>query len=264
MKKKPPPKPTPAKRKLAREIERVMIPPTRESLLDSLRQIVPGAFADGDFNLQQFADIIGIGETGGERYRFDWAGKREAVELLQSPTASALIPRRQESAEFDSTRNIYIEGDNLEAMKLLCTAYAGRVKMIYIDPPYNTGKDFIYADNFRDSLGAYLEFSGQLDSDGKAKSAKAKEEEKKINGHIHSRWLSMMYPRLFVARELLRDDGVIFISIDDNEVHHLRLLMNMVFGEENFIGNIVAQTNPRGRSLDKFLAKTYEYLVVFA
>ena len=239
MKKKPPPKPTPAKRKLAREIERVMIPPTRESLLDSLRQITPGAFADGNFNLQQFADIIGIGETGGERYRFDWAGKREAVELLQSPSPFALIPRRQESAEFDSTRNIYIEGDNLEAMKLLCTAYAGRVKMIYIDPPYNTGKDFIYADNFRDSLGAYLEFSGQLDSDGKAKSAKAKEEEKKINGHMHSRWLSMMYPRLFVARELLRDDGVIFISIDDNEVHHLRLLMNMVFGEENFIGDII-------------------------
>ena len=263
MKKKPPPKPTPAKRKLAREIERVMIPPTRESLLDSLRQIVPGAFADGDFNLQQFADIIGIGETGGERYRFDWAGKREAVELLQSPTASALIPRRQESAEFDSTRNIYIEGDNLEAMKLLCTAYAGRVKMIYIDPPYNTANDFIYADNFRDPLGAYLEFSGQLDSDGKAKSAKAKEEEKKINGRVHSRWLSMMYPRLFVARELLRDDGVIFISIDDNEVHHLRLLMNMVFGEENFISQLIHQ-RAKGGGQAKHVVKGHDYILLYA
>ena len=166
--------------------------------------------------------------------------------MLQVPSIGALLPDRAESMEFDTTHNIYIEGENLEAMKLLYRTYAGRVKMIYIDPPYNTGNDFIYADNFRDPLRAYLEFSKQLDSDGNAKSAKAKDEEKKVNGHRHSRWLSMMYPRLFMARSLLRDDGVIFVSIDDNEVHHLRLLMDMVFGE----GNFIAQNSWQG--MDRF------------
>ena len=263
MKKKPPPKLTPAKRKLAREIERVMIPPTRESLLDSLRQIVPGTFADGKLDLRRLAEMTGVDGGGCERYLFDWAGRREAAKVLQAQPMGALISHRNESENFDSTRNLYIEGENLGAMKLLHPAYAGRVKMIYIDPPYNTGSDFIYNDDFSCPLRDYWELCKELNSKGEVNSAKAKDEEKKVNGHNHSLWLSMMYPRLFVARELLRDDGVIFISIDDNEVHHLRLLMNMVFGEENFVSQLIHQ-RAKGGGQAKHVVKGHDYILLYA
>ncbi len=136
---------------------------------------------------------------------------------------------REESVNFDTTENLIIEGDNLEVLKLLQKSYFGKVKMIYIDPPYNTGHEFIYPDNYREGLQEYLKFSGQIDAEGYKLSANAETE-----GRYHSKWLSMMYPRLFLARNLLRDDGIIFVSIDDNEVHNLRELMNEVFGEENF------------------------------
>ena len=266
MKKKPPPKPTPAKRKLAREIERVMIPPTRESLLDSLRQITPGAFADGKLDLRRLAEMTGVDGGGSERYLFDWAGRREAAKVLQAQPMGALISHRNESENFDSTRNLYIEGENLGAMKLLHPAYAGRVKMIYIDPPYNTGSDFIYNDDFNCPLRDYWKLCKELNSKGEVNSAKAKDEEKKVNGHRHSLWLSMMYPRLFVARELLRDDGVIFISIDDNEVHHLRLLMNMVFGEENYFATLsfISRTKPTnmGEAMYNIQSNT-EYVLAY-
>ena len=265
MKKKPPPKPTPAKRKLAREIERVMIPPTRESLLDSLRQITPGAFADGKLDLRRLAEMTGVDDGGSERYRFDWAGRPKAEKVLQAPPMGALIPHRNESENFDSTRNLYIEGENLGAMKLLHPAYAGRVKMIYIDPPYNTGSDFIYKDDYSCPLRVYWELCKELNSKGEVNSAKAKDEEKKVNGHSHSHWLSMMYPRLMQARTLLRDDGVIFVSIDDNEVHHLRLLMNRVFGE-NCVDCFVWQKSGDGRygkmkNVQTF-RKDHEYILV--
>jgi adenine-specific DNA-methyltransferase len=194
-----------------------------------------------------------------ERYSFTWAGKREAIQMLQTPSKATLKPERSESVDFDNTQNLFIEGDNLEVLKLLRKSYSGQVKMIYIDPPYNTGNDFIYPDNYTDPLDNYLELTGQKDSEGNLQTSNPE-----TSGRYHSAWLSMMYPRLFLARQLLRDDGVIFVSIDDHEVHNLRLLMNEVFGEENFLGNIANINNPKGRSDDKFIATAHEYLLVYA
>src|SRR5207247_1614322 len=146
-----------------------------------------------------------------------------------------------------------------EVLKLLQKSYLGKVKMIYIDPPYNTGNDFIYPDNYTESLQTYLEYTGQVDAAGKRFSTNTE-----TDGRFHSKWLNMMYPRLYLARNLLSEDGVIFISIDDNEATNLRRLCDEIFGEENFIAQIVVQTNPRGRTLDRFLAKTFEYVLVFA
>ncbi|MFN7851744.1 MAG: site-specific DNA-methyltransferase [Dolichospermum sp.] len=172
---------------------------------------------------------------------------------------ATLKPERSESVDFDNTQNLFIEGDNLEVLKLIRKSYSGQVKMIYIDPPYNTGNDFIYPDNYTDPLDNYLELTGQKDSEGNLQTSNPE-----TSGRYHSAWLSMMYPRLFLARQLLRDDGVIFVSIDDHEVHNLRLLMNEVFGEENFLGNIANINNPKGRSDDKFIATAHEYLLVYA
>ena len=145
---------------------------------------------------------------------------------------------REESVAFDTSENLIIEGDNLEVLKLLQKSYQNKIKMIYIDPPYNTGNEFIYPDNFSEGLNDYLIFSGQKDGSGLASSAN-----RDTDGRYHSKWLSMMYPRLFLGKNLLRSDGVIFVSIDDNEVHNLRMVMNDIFGEENFIANIVWQKN---------------------
>ena len=177
-----------------------------------------------------------------ERYGINWAGKADCFKAIQSPSFGTLLPRREESVDFDSTGNVIIEGDNLEVLKLLQKAYLGKIKMIYIDPPYNTGNDFIYPDNFAESLQTYLEYTGQVDSGGRRFSTNTE-----ADGRFHSKWLTMMLPRLYLARNLLRDDGVIFITIDDTEVANLRLLANEVFGEENFVANVVWQ---KGRKND--------------
>ncbi|MBF0203727.1 MAG: site-specific DNA-methyltransferase [Desulfamplus sp.] len=174
-----------------------------------------------------FTDLF---ESRRERYGMDWSGKKEALRLIQTPSSATLKPCREESVNFDTTENLFIEGDNLEVLKLLQKSYYGKVKMIYIDPPYNTGKEFIYPDNYSESLETYLEYAGLIDGEGKKFSTNTANE-----GRFHTKWLNMMYPRLYLARNLLRDDGVIFISIDDNEVSNLRKMCDDIFGEENSI-----------------------------
>lgn len=198
-------------------------------------------------------------DAGKERYGLTWPGKADTFRTIQAPSLGTLLPAPEESVNFDTTEHLIIEGDNLEVLKLLQKSYLGQVKMIYIDPPYNTGNDFIYPDDYSESLQTYLEYTGQVDSEGRKFGTNTDAE-----GRFHSRWLNMMYPRLYLARNLLREDGVMFISIDDNEVENLKRLLTEIFGEEHFVAQIVVQTNPRGRTLDRFLAKTFEYVLVVA
>jgi len=165
-----------------------------------------------------------------ERFGLNWPGKRNCFKAIQTPTTATLLPDREASVDFDTTENLYIEGDNLEVLKLLQKSYLGKVKMIYIDPPYNTGNDFVYPDDYTESLKTYLEYTGQVDAKGRKFTNNTE-----TTGRFHSKWLNMMYPRLFLARNLLREDGVIFISIDDGEVAHLRKVCDEIFGEENFL-----------------------------
>ncbi len=210
------------------------MPLTSEDVLaermERLRELLPEAFAEGKVDFDRLRQALGEEVAAGrERYGLSWAGKSEAVRNIQTPSVATLVPDREESVEFDATENLFIEGDNLEVLKLLQKSYHGRVKMIYIDPPYNTGNEFIYPDNFREGIDDYLRYSGQVNSDGIKLSTNTE-----TGGRYHSKWLNMMYPRLFLARNLLREDGVIFVSIDDHEVHNLRMMMNEIFGEENF------------------------------
>lgn len=196
-------------------------------------------------------------DTGKERYGMNWPGKAECFKTIQQPSVATLVPAREESVNFEATENLIIEGDNLEVLKLLQKAYMGKVKMIYIDPPYNTGNDFIYPDNYTESLDTYLRYTGQVDAEGRKFSTNTE-----ADGRFHSKWLNMMYPRLFLARNLLREDGVIFISIDDHEVDNLRKLCNEVFGEENFVAQLVWE---KGRKNDaKLFSVGHEYMLVFA
>ena len=206
-----------------------------ETLLDGLQELVPEAFTEGKIDWEKLKLTLGeeVDERL-ERYNFTWAGKRDAIRLLQVPSRATLVPVKDESVNWDTTKNIFIEGENLEVLKLLLKPYFGRVKMIYIDPPYNTGKDFIYKDDYKDPLGKYLEMTGQKDSEGNLQTSNPE-----TSGRYHSDWLSMMYPRIFLARQLLTDDGVIFISIDDKEVKNLRAICDEIFGEENFLGTLV-------------------------
>lgn len=211
-----------------------------------------------DFDLLKQELSAQIVEGPQERYQLNWPGKREALLTANAPIAKTLRPCREESVNFDTTQNLFIEGDNLDALKLLQETYLGKVKMIYIDPPYNTGNDFIYEDDFAEDLDCYFEKSMQIDEDGNKLIANTES-----NGRFHSDWLSMMYPRLRLARNLLRDDGVLFVSIDDNEVHSLMRICSEIFGEENFVAQLAVQLNPRGRNLDKFVAKTHESILIF-
>lgn len=202
-----------------------------------------------------------LGETidiGRERYGMNWPGKAECFKTIQAPSMGTLLPASEESVDFETTENLFIEGDNLEILKLLQKAYLGKIKMIYIDPPYNTGKDFIYPDNYTESLQTYLEFTGQVDAEGKKFGTNTED-----NGRFHSRWLNMIYPRLYLARNLLQDDGVIFISIDENEFDNLKKVCDEIFGEENFIACVTNVNNPKGRSDDKYVATAHEYLMIY-
>jgi adenine-specific DNA-methyltransferase len=227
-------------------------------LLRRLRHAAPEAFAEGRVDLDKLKVLLGEGvETRQERYEFTWAGKRDAIAMLQAPTRATLIPDPAASVDFDNAQHVFIEGENLEVLKVLYRSYFGRVKLIYIDPPYNTGNDFIYPDNFADPLDHYLRLTGQMSRDGDYLTSQPER-----GGRFHSAWLAMMYPRLSIARQLLRDDGFIFISCDDNEFHNLRHLMDFLFGEENFVTTIVVQSNKRGQTY-KDVAKTHEFLVVY-
>lgn len=227
---------------------------------EQLKQLFPEAWNESGLDWDMLRALLGdLSDERSERYLFSWAGKQDALRLLQTPSRATLRPAPDESIGWDETQNLFIEADNLEALKLLYKSLFNRVKMIYIDPPYNTGNDFIYPDNFKDPLKNYQVQTGQRDANGDLQTSNPD-----LSGHVHSRWLSMMYPRLFLARQLLSDDGVIFVSIDDNEVHHLRLLMNQVFGEENFVADITVVNNLKGRNDRKHIATAHEHLLMFA
>ncbi len=219
----------------------------------------PRLAVDFDQLRQELSDSIVEGAQ--ERYRLDWPGKRAALLAANAPIAKTLRPCREESLDFDSTQNLFIEGDNLDALKLLQETYLGKVKMIYIDPPYNTGKDFIYKDNFTADKQDYLADSGQIDEEGGRLITNLES-----NGRFHSDWLSMMYPRLKLARNLLRDDGVIFISIDDNEVASLRKVCDEVFGAENELACFTVKVRYEGKTLveDMIFQKVVENVLVYA
>jgi len=228
---------------------------------EALKKIYPEVFEDNKINFEKLKVLLTgeIIEKEDDRFYFNWAGKSNLYKLIQAPAYGTLKPDIESSVDFDNTENIVIVGENLETLKLLLKPYFGKVKMIYIDPPYNTGKDFIYRDNFKEPLKDYLEKTGQIDSEGKKLTTNTE-----ASGRYHSDWLNFIYPRLFYAKSLLRDDGVIFISIDDNEVHHLRMIMDEIFGEENFVAQIVSILNPRGRQSMENIAVTHEYLTVYA
>lgn len=194
-----------------------------------------------------------------ERYEFNWLGKKNSALNALKHIDKTLRPAIDESVDFDNTKNLFIEGDNLEALKLLQETYLGKVKMIYIDPPYNTGKDFIYRDNFTQNTADYLLESNQKDEEGNRFIANTES-----NGRFHSDWLSFIYPRLKLARNLLADDGVIFISIDDNEQANLKKLCDEVFGERNFIDSFVIKSNPRGNQAKTHTASEHEYVLSYA
>src|SRR5665648_553933 len=196
-------------------------------------------------------------DVGKERYGMSWPGKADCFRTIQAPSLGTLRPSPDESVAFDASENLIIEGDNLEVLKLLQKSYLGKVKMIYIDPPYNTGNDFIYPDNYSESLRTYLEYTGQVDTEGRKFGTNTD-----ADGRFHSKWLNMMYPRLYLARNLLREDGVIFISIDDGEVSNLRTLMNEVFGEENFVENIIWKKRYGGGAKEKHLVSVHEYILI--
>ena len=194
-----------------------------------------------------------------ERYQFTWPDKKKAILAANAPVSATLRPCREESVDFDSTENLYIEGDNLEVLKLLQETYLGRVKMIYIDPPYNTGNDFVYNDDFAEDADSYLDRSGQFDEDGNRLVQNTES-----NGRFHTDWLNMIYPRLKLAKDLLTEDGFIFISIDDNEVDNLRKICDEIFGESSFVACYLKQSKVGGGSDSKFIVKEHEYCLVYA
>jgi adenine-specific DNA-methyltransferase len=201
---------------------------------------------------------------GDEKYGLNWHGKRKARQIALTPSTGTLRPCPEESVDWETTQNLMIEGDNLEVLKLLQKSYAGKVKLIYIDPPYNTGKDFVYPDNFQDNIENYQQLMGWRDIGGERTSSLASRKNTEASGRFHTDWLNMMYPRLKLARSLLSQDGVVFISIDDRELNHLRSLANEIFGEENFIANISVVNNMKGRNDKKHIAACHEYVVVYA
>jgi len=223
---------------------------------DKLRAVFPQCFVEGKLDERKLFELLGtfdtLDENDREKYEFRWKGKQEALQLAGKRSAGTLRPCPGESVEWDTTRNLYIEGDNLEVLKLLQTSYYRKVKMIYIDPPYNTGNDFVYADDFADPLARYREITQQT--------TKSNPESM---GRFHTNWLNMMLPRLRLAANLLRDDGVIFISIDDHEVHNLRKLCDGVFGEENFIAELVWERAYSPKNDAKYISNSHDYVLMY-
>jgi adenine-specific DNA-methyltransferase len=231
----------------------------KEAQLQKLKALFPEAFTEGlkvDWDKLRLTLGDETVDTGKERYGMNWPGKADCFKTIQQPSIATLVPAREESIDFDTTQNLFIEGDNLEVLKLLQKSYLGKIKMIYIDPPYNTGNDFIYPDNYNENLDTYLEYTGQIDGEGKKFATNAE-----TDGRFHSKWMNMMYPRLFLAKNLLKEDGVIFISIDDNEVTNLVALCNEIFGEENLISQIIWHNSSRP---DDYIATEHEYILAFA
>ncbi|OJH54192.1 adenine methyltransferase [Agrobacterium pusense] len=226
--------------------------------LSALQALFPDAFREGKIDFDVLKQLLGGAvDDREEKYGLNWHGKRQARQIALTPSVGTLLPRPNESVDWNASQNLMIEGDNLEALKLLQKSYAGKVKLIYIDPPYNTGKDFVYPDNFRDSIKNYLELTGQVDSDGRKATSNTE-----TSGRFHTDWLNMMLPRLKVAKTLLRRDGVILISIDNQEISNLRLLCDEIFGAENFVSCMVWE---KGRKNDaKLVSNGHEYVLLYA
>lgn len=211
---------------------------------------------DFDMLKQELSDHVVDGLQ--ERYQFTWPDKRKAILAANAPINKTLRPCREESVDFDNTENLYIEGDNLEVLKLLQETYLGKVKMIYIDPPYNTGNDFVYEDDFKQNSEEYIVNSGQLDDKGNRLVANTES-----NGRFHTDWLNMIYPRLKLAKDLLSEDGVIFISIDDNEQENLKKCCDEVFGSQNFVAQLVWEKKKKGSFLSNAITNIKEYVFVY-
>jgi len=232
-----------------------------EKKRQELLNLFPEARTEGgkiDFDRLKLALGATI-DVGKERYGMSWPGKAECFRTIQAPSLATLRPAPDESVNFDTTENLIIEGDNLEVLKLLQKSYLGKVKMIYIDPPYNTGNDFIYPDNFSESLQTYLQYTGQVDVEGKKFGTNTE-----TDGRFHSRWLNMMYPRLYLARNLLRDDGVIFVTIDNQEDDNLKKICHDIFGEENYVATVVWQKKASPANDARWFSSDHDYVVVYA
>ena len=236
----------------------------QEERIRILQSLMPEVFDEGKIDWEKLKATLGEEMNfANERYVLNWAGKSDAFRIMQQPSSATLVPCREESVDFDQTENIFIEGENMEVLKVLQKSYFGKVKMIYIDPPYNTGNDsFIYPDKFSETKEEYLKRVGDKDEEGYMTREGLFRKNSKENGQYHSNWLNMMMPRLYLAKSLLREDGVIFVSIDDNEVHNLRLLMNEIFGEENFLVSIVWEKRyTRSNNAKAFTTLTESILV---
>ncbi len=231
-----------------------------EEQMRKLKELFPEAFTEGlSVDWDKLRLTLGQSiDVGKERYGMNWPGKADCFKTIQQPSIATLIPARDESVDFDTTENLFIEGDNLEVLKLLQKSYLGKIKFMYFDPPYNTGKDFIYPDNYSESLDTYLEYTGQVDADGKKFGTNTD-----TDGRFHSKWMNMMYPRLFLSKNLLTNDGVIFLSIDDKEVHNLKSLCNEIFGEENFVGQWNWFKSATPPNLSKKIKKNIEYILCY-
>lgn len=226
------------------------------SNIEQLKRLFPEIVTDGKVDFDVLRQLLG-GEVddGPEKYGLNWHGKKRARALVLTPSTATLLPCPEESVDWDTTKNVFIEGDNLEVLKLLQKSYAGKVKLIYVDPPYNTGKDFVYPDDFRDSIRNYQEITRQVEGGQRASS------NTEAGGRFHTAWLNMIYPRLLAARELLKRDGAIMISIDDAEQPSLRRLCDEVFGEENFVATLIWE---KGRKNDaKLVSVGHEYIIVY-
>jgi len=231
-----------------------------EKNIIKIKELFPEIDTDGKIDFDKLKQLLGdYVEDLDERYNFTWNGKGEALRISQTPSMGTLRPAPEESKNWDETENLYIEGDNLEVLKLLQKSYFNKVDVIYIDPPYNTGGDFVYEDDFKDNIKNYKEITGQVDSDGRLTTTN-----KENSGRYHTDWLNMMYPRLRLARNLLTDDGVILISIDDNEIHNLKNIMDEIFGENNFIANFIWEKNPNPTYLNKYSRNAHEYIIGYS
>ena len=235
----------------------------QEERIKILQSLMPEVFDEGKIDWEKLKATLGEDVNfANERYVLNWAGKSDAFRMMQQPSSATLVPCREESVDFDQTENIFIEGENMEVLKVLQKSYFGKVKMIYIDPPYNTGNDsFIYPDKFSETKEEYLRRVGDKDEEGYMTREGMFRKNSKENGQYHSNWLNMMMPRLYLAKSLLREDGVLFVSIDDNEVHNLRLLMNEIFGEENFVAQMVWEGAYKNAA--RQIGINHEYVLVY-
>lgn len=234
-------------------------PNFQTELAAQLAELIPEVIADGKVDVEKLKELLdGDAADTSERFGLFWPGKKRALRAAQEPTTATLRPDFENSKDWDTTKNVFIEGDNLEVLKILQKHYHAKIKMIYIDPPYNTGKDFVYPDNYKEGLDTYLEWTRQVNEEGKKLSTNADTE-----GRYHSNWLNMMYPRLKLARNLLTEDGVIFVSIDDNEVDNLVKLGSEIFGESNLLGTIVWNHSKQTKNDERFLASNHNYVVMW-